>query len=299
LASYVSNTALPSLPLPEPLQCGRFTLSFERPLVMGILNVTPDSFSDGGQFAMRGDALRQAERMMLDGADIIDIGGESTRPGAPPVPLDEELERVIPLVEQLRGAQVPLSVDTYKPEVMRHALAAGADLINDIWGFRMPGAIDAVRDSQCGLCVMHMLGEPQTMQLGEPVYRDVVSEVRAFLEERVVALTQAGVAKRRISVDPGFGFGKAVIEHNYALLAHLPDTAPRAEPPFPILAGMSRKSMLGAVTGRAAPERLAASVAAAVCAAERGAAIVRVHDVAQTVDALKIWAAMRDATRRS
>ncbi|HEV3424209.1 MAG TPA: dihydropteroate synthase [Paraburkholderia sp.] len=266
---------------------------------MGILNVTPDSFSDGGQFAMRGDALRQAERMMLDGADIIDIGGESTRPGAPPVPLDEELERVIPLVEQLRGAQVPLSVDTYKPEVMRHALAAGADLINDIWGFRMPGAIDAVRDSQCGLCVMHMLGEPQTMQLGEPVYRDVVSEVRAFLEERVVALTQAGVAKRRISVDPGFGFGKAVIEHNYALLAHLPDTAPRAEPPFPILAGMSRKSMLGAVTGRAAPERLAASVAAAVCAAERGAAIVRVHDVAQTVDALKIWAAMRDATRRS
>jgi dihydropteroate synthase len=299
LARYVSNTALPSLPLPEPLQCGRFTLSFERPLVMGILNVTPDSFSDGGQFAMRGDALRQAERMMLDGADIIDIGGESTRPGAPPVPLDEELERVIPLVEQLRGAQVPLSVDTYKPEVMRHALAAGADLINDIWGFRMPGAIDAVRDSQCGLCVMHMLGEPQTMQLGEPVYRDVVSEVRAFLEERVVALTQAGVAKRRISVDPGFGFGKAVIEHNYALLAHLPDTAPRAEPPFPILAGMSRKSMLGAVTGRAAPERLAASVAAAVCAAERGAAIVRVHDVAQTVDALKIWAAMRDATRRS
>jgi dihydropteroate synthase len=299
LASYVSNTALPSLPLPEPLQCGRFTLSFERPLVMGILNVTPDSFSDGGQFAMRGDALRQAERMMLDGADIIDIGGESTRPGAPPVPLDEELERVIPLVEQLRGAQVPLSVDTYKPEVMRHALAAGADLINDIWGFRMPGAIDAVRDSQCGLCVMHMLGEPQTMQLGEPVYRDVVSEVRAFLEERVVALTQAGVAKRRISVDPGFGFGKAVIEHNYALLAHLPDTAPRAEPPFPILAGMSRKSMLGAVTGRAAPERVAASVAAAVCAAERGAAIVRVHDVAQTVDALKIWAAMRDATRRS
>jgi dihydropteroate synthase len=299
LASYVSNTALPSLPLPEPLQCGRFTLSFERPLVMGILNVTPDSFSDGGQFAMRGDALRQAERMMLDGADIIDIGGESTRPGAPPVPLDEELERVIPLVEQLRGAQLPLSVDTYKPEVMRHALAAGADLINDIWGFRMPGAIDAVRDSQCGLCVMHMLGEPQTMQLGEPVYRDVVSEVRAFLEERVVALTQAGVAKRRISVDPGFGFGKAVIEHNYALLAHLPDTAPRAEPPFPILAGMSRKSMLGAVTGRAAPERLAASVAAAVCAAERGAAIVRVHDVAQTVDALKIWAAMRDATRRS
>jgi dihydropteroate synthase len=193
---------------------------------------------------------------------------------------------------------VPLSVDTYKPEVMRHALAAGADLVNDIWGFRMPGAIDAVRDSQCGLCVMHMLGEPQTMQVGAPAYQDVVSEVRAFLEERVAALAEAGVAKRRISVDPGFGFGKATVEHNYALLAHLPDTAPRGEPSFPILAGMSRKSMLGAVTGRAASERLAASIAAAVCAAERGAAILRVHDVAQTVDALKVWAAMRDATRR-
>jgi dihydropteroate synthase len=295
----VSIAALPFLPEPAPLQCGRFTLTFERPLIMGILNVTPDSFSDGGQFALRGDALRQAERMMLEGVDIIDIGGESTRPGAPPVPLDEELERVIPLVEQLRGAQIPLSVDTYKPEVMRHALAAGTDLINDIWGFRMPGAIDAVRDSDCGLCVMHMLGEPQTMQLGEPAYQDVVREVRAFLTERVAAMSQAGIARQRISVDPGFGCGKGVVEHNYALLAHLPETAPQADPPFPILAGMSRKSMLGAVTGRAAPERVAASLAAAVCAAGRGAAILRVHDVAQTVDALKVWAAMRDAARRS
>ena len=192
MTRYVPNAALPVIAPPEPLQCGRFTLTFERPLVMGILNITPDSFSDGGKFAARGDALRQAERMMLDGADIIDIGGESTRPGALPVPLDEELERVIPLIEQLRSAQVPLSVDTYKPEVMRHALAAGADLVNDIWGFRMPGAIDAVRDSQCGLCVMHMLGEPQTMQVDEPPYRDVVSEVRTFLEERVAALTGAG-----------------------------------------------------------------------------------------------------------
>jgi dihydropteroate synthase len=292
---YVSTAAFSPSTIPEPLQCGRFKLSFERPLVMGILNVTPDSFSDGGQYAMRADALRQAERMMLEGADIIDIGGESTRPGAPPVPLDEELERVIPLIEQLRGANVPLSVDTYKPEVMRHALSAGADLINDIWGFRMPGAVDAVRDSDCGLCVMHMLGEPQTMQLGEPAYGDVVGEVRQFLEERVAVLTQAGIARGRISVDPGFGFGKAVVEHNYALLARLADTAPRAEPPYPILAGMSRKSMIGAVTGRAAPERVAGSIAAAVLAAERGAAILRVHDVAQTVDALKVWAALRDA----
>jgi dihydropteroate synthase len=299
IVRYVSKVEFPFLPLPAPLQCGRFKLSFERPLVMGILNVTPDSFSDGGQYAMHGDALRQAERMLLDGADIIDIGGESTRPGAPPVPLDEELERVIPLIEQLRGANVPLSIDTYKPEVMRAALTAGADLVNDIWGFRMPGAIDAVRDSECGLCVMHMLGEPETMQSIEPAYDDVVSEVRQFLEERVAALKQAGIVRARISVDPGFGFGKAVVEHNYALLAHLPDTAPQAEPPYPILAGMSRKSMVGAVVGRPAPERLAGSVAAAVCAAGRGASILRVHDVAQTVDALKVWAAMRDAANHS
>jgi dihydropteroate synthase len=296
---YVSTVEFPSLPVPEPLQCGRFKLTFERPLVMGILNITPDSFSDGGKYTIRDDALRQAERMLLDGADIIDIGGESTRPGAPPVPLDEELERVIPLIEQLRSANVPLSIDTYKPEVMRHALSAGADLINDIWGFRMPGAIDAVRDSVCGLCVMHMLGEPQTMQLGEPAYGDVVREVRTFLEERVSTLQQAGIVKARISVDPGFGFGKAVIEHNYALLAHLPHTAPRAAQPFPILAGLSRKSMIGAVVGRPAPERVAGSIAAAVCAAERGAAILRVHDVAQTVDALKVWGAVRESAHFS
>ncbi len=265
---------------------------------MGILNVTPDSFSDGGRYVARDEALRQAERMMLDGADLLDIGGESTRPGAPPVPLDEELERVVPLVEALRGANVPLSIDTYKPDVMREALAAGADMINDVWGFRMSGAIDAVRDSACGLCVMHMLGEPRTMQLGEPAYEDVVTDVRDFLEARVTALREAGVAQARISVDPGFGFGKTVIEQNYALLARLTQTAPRTTPPMPVLAGMSRKSMLGAVTGRAAGERLAASVAAAVCAAERGAAIIRVHDVAQTVDALKVWSAMCDAAHR-
>ncbi|MFP3555757.1 dihydropteroate synthase [Paraburkholderia sp. SIMBA_049] len=280
------------------MQCGRFTFTFERPLVMGILNVTPDSFSDGGLYAEPSKARLQAELMLADGADIIDIGGESTRPGAPPVPLEDELDRVIPLVKELSDAGIPVSVDTYKPEVMRHALAAGADLINDIWGFRMPGAIDAVKDSQCGLCVMHMLGEPQTMQLGEPSYADVVAEIRAFLDERVNTMMSAGVAKNRISVDPGFGFGKTV-EHNYALLAHLSQTAPIVGTPLPILAGMSRKSMLGAVVDRPARQRVAASVAAAVCAAERGAAIIRVHDVEQTVDALKVWAATRDAARRA
>jgi dihydropteroate synthase len=292
----VSNVDSPLYPIPEPMQCGRFSLTFERPLVMGILNVTPDSFSDGGSYVDPAEARRQAERMLTEGADIIDIGGESTRPGAPPVPLDEELKRVIPLVEELVKANILVSVDTYKPEVMRHALAAGADLINDIWGFRMPGAIDAVKDSQCGLCVMHMLGEPQTMQVGEPAYDDVVADVRAFLDERVNTMIKAGVAKNRISVDPGFGFGKTV-EHNYALLAHLPKTAPVVGRPLPILAGMSRKSMLGAVVNRPAPQRIAASVAAAVCAAERGAAMIRVHDVEQTVDALKVWAATRDAAR--
>ncbi|ALL65894.1 Dihydropteroate synthase [Paraburkholderia caribensis MBA4] len=280
------------------MQCGRFTFTFERPLVMGILNVTPDSFSDGGLYAEPSKARLQAELMLADGADIIDIGGESTRPGAPPVPLEDELDRVIPLVKELSDAGIPVSVDTYKPEVMRHALAAGADLINDIWGFRMPGAIEAVKDSQCGLCVMHMLGEPQTMQAGEPAYADVVAEIRAFLDERVKTMMSAGVAKNRICVDPGFGFGKTV-EHNYALLAHLSETAPVVGTPLPILAGMSRKSMLGAVVHRPPQQRVVASVAAAVCAAERGAAIIRVHDVEQTVQGLQVWAAMRDAALRA
>ncbi|MDR6381437.1 dihydropteroate synthase [Paraburkholderia caribensis] len=293
----MSNAHSPLYPIPEPMQCGRFTFTFERPLVMGILNVTPDSFSDGGLYAEPSKARRQAELMLAEGADIIDIGGESTRPGAPPVPLEDELDRVIPLVKELSGAGIPVSVDTYKPEVMRHALAAGADLINDIWGFRMPGAIEAVKDSQCGLCVMHMLGEPQTMQAGEPAYADVVAEIRAFLDERVNTLMGAGVAKNRICVDPGFGFGKTV-EHNYALLAHLPETAPIVGTPLPILAGMSRKSMLGAVVQRPPQQRVVASVAAAVCAAERGAAIIRVHDVEQTVQGLQVWAAMRDAALR-
>jgi len=183
----VHDLSAPDMPRPEPLQCGRFTVSFERPLVMGILNATPNSFSDGGRYVCLDDALRRADEMVREGVDIIDIGGESTRPGVEPVPLDEELERVIPLVERLHGLNLPLSVDTYKPEVMRAAVAAGADLINDVWGFRMPGAIEAVSELQCGVCAMHMLGSPQTMQSIEPVYDDVVADVRRFLEARVAA----------------------------------------------------------------------------------------------------------------
>lgn len=279
--------------LADPLQCGRFVLRFERPLVMGILNITPDSFSDGGRFLSREDALARAEKMLADGADMIDIGGESTRPGAPPVPLDEELERVVPIVEALRAVNVPLSVDTYKPAVMRAVLDAGADMINDIWGLRQEGALDAVKDSDCGLCVMHMLGEPRTMQVHEPFYEDVVADVRSFFEARLAALGSAGIAASRIAFDPGYGFGKTVA-HNYALLGHLRQTLPVGTN-VPLLAGMSRKSMLGAVTGRGAGERLAASIAAAVCAAEQGAAIIRVHDVAETVDALKVWQATQEA----
>ena len=272
-------------------QCGRYRFTLERPLVMGILNVTPDSFSDGGRFLARDAALRQAEQMLREQVDLIDIGGESSRPGATALPLQQELDRVIPLIDALRDCGVPLSVDTYKPAVMQAALAAGADLINDIYGFRQPGAVQAVADANCGLCVMHMAGDPRSMQ-EQPEYDDVVAAVRDFLAQRVAALEQAGVARARISVDPGFGFGKSVA-HNYALLAHLRDLAPID---VPLLAGISRKSMLGAVTGRAvAAERVAASVAAAVCAAQRGAKLLRVHDVAATVDALKVWQAVRTA----
>ncbi len=288
-----ASSSLPSIsPAPAVFDCGRYRLSLARPLVMGILNVTPDSFSDGGRFLARDAGLRHAEQMLAERADIIDIGGESTRPGAAPLSLDEELARVIPLVEALRDCGVPLSIDTYKPAVMRAVLAAGADLINDIRGFRDADAIATVAGANCGVCAMHMAGDPQTMQVAPPDYADVVAEVGAYLAERAQALQQAGVARSRISIDPGFGFGKSVA-HNYALLAQLPRLVAAG---LPVLAGMSRKSMLGAVTGRASPpERVAASIAAAVCAAERGAAIIRVHDVAQTVDALAVWQATRDA----
>ncbi|MCG5261120.1 dihydropteroate synthase [Cupriavidus gilardii] len=274
-------------------QCGRYRFPRDRrPLVMGILNVTPDSFSDGGQHASRDAALRHAEQMIAEGVDIIDIGGESSRPGSASLPLDQELARVLPVIEALRDCGKPLSIDTYKPETMRAALAAGADLINDIWGLRMPGAIEAVAAAEAGeagLCVMHMQRDPQTMQEA-PHYDDVVGEVRDFLQQRVDALRAAGVDDSRIVLDPGFGFGKTV-DHNLRLLGDLPLLAVEG---LPLLAGLSRKSTLGAILGGRPPQqRVAASIAAAVCAAERGAYIVRVHDVQASVDAMKTWWAVR------
>ena len=270
------------------LQCGRFGYDLaKRPLVMGILNVTPDSFSDGGRYQALEFAVERAEQMIKDGVDIIDIGGESTRPGSPSVPVDEELRRVMPAIYALRELGYPLSIDTCKPEVMREAVIAGADMINDINGFRAPGAIEAVQDSDCALCVMHMQGTPQDMQ-ASPAYEDVVADVTAFLRERVDALLAAGVVRERITIDPGFGFGKSV-EHNYALLRSI--SRMESDLGLPVLAGLSRKSMIGAVTGRSVEQRLAGSLGAALAAVAQGARIIRVHDVAETVDALKVWQA--------
>ncbi|MES2075937.1 MAG: dihydropteroate synthase [Pseudomonadota bacterium] len=277
--------------MPAQFQFGRFNFPLQgegaRARVMGILNVTPDSFSDGGRHGELEFAISHAEQMLLEGADIIDVGGESSRPGAPPLPLDEELRRVMPVLYALRDCGKPISLDTYKPQLMREAVIAGVDMINDINAFRAPGAVEAVRDSDCALCIMHMQSAPQTMQL-QPAYADVVAEVLAFLRQRVEALTAAGIERRRLCIDPGFGFGKTV-EHNYALLKagrQLVD-----ELGLPLLAGLSRKSMIGAVTGKPVEQRLAGSLAGALAAVAHGASIVRVHDVAETVDALKVWRA--------
>jgi dihydropteroate synthase len=275
--------------MPLTIPFGRFNLPLHPAgaLVMGILNVTPDSFSDGGQHASLEFALAHAEQMMEQGVDIIDIGGESTRPGAPAVSLEDELRRVLPVLYALRDCGKAISVDTYKPLVMREAILAGVDMINDINAFRADGAIDAVRDSDCALCIMHMRGEPSTMQQ-QPEYGDVVQEVTAFLRERIEALTAAGIERRRLWIDPGFGFGKT-IEHNYALVKAGRQMV--AELGVPLLAGLSRKSMIGAVTGKPVEQRMAGSVGGALAAVAHGAQIVRVHDVAETVDALKVWQA--------
>ena len=277
--------------MPTTWRCGRFLFDFtkrKRPIVMGILNATPDSFSDGGKFRSLKDAVAQAESMITNGVDLIDIGGESTRPGAQPVELQEELDRVLPVIEALKDCGVPLSIDTYKSETMRQALKAGVDCVNDIWALRLDGSVDAVIESNhCGVVLMHMQRDPLTMQFN-PDYQDVIHEVRQFLKDRAQSLITKGVEANRITLDPGFGFGKS-LEHNLNMLANFAEFSSLG---FPVLAGISRKSMLGKITGKDTDERVAASVAAAVMAADRGAKIVRVHDVAETVDALKLWEAV-------
>ena len=265
--------------------CGRFEFDLERPLVMGIVNVTPDSFSDGGQHDDTDSAVAHARQLIEEGAQILDLGGESTRPGADPVSVADELSRLLPVIEALRDCGVPLSIDTFKPEVMRATLDAGADMINDIYGFRQPGAIEAVAQSRCGLCVMHMKGEPRTMQAAPPEYTDLIGEIGLFLGSRAQKLRATWVDPRRIVLDPGFGFGKTA-DQNFQLLRRLSSLRSIG---YPLLIGLSRKNMIGQATGRPVGDRLSGSIAAALACVSRGASIVRVHDVAATVDALKVW----------
>jgi dihydropteroate synthase len=275
------------------LQCGKFRLSLARPLIMGVVNITPDSFSDGGSFATASTALAHARRLVDEGADLIDIGGESTRPGAGGVALEEERRRVLPVLEQLADGTVPVSIDTQKPELMREAIATGASMINDVYALQAPGALAAVAQSDVAVCLMHMQGTPADMQT-DPHYDDVVAEVLEFFGDRMRAAHAAGIAPDRIVLDPGFGFGKT-LEHNLELLRRLDrfNTTGAA-----VLAGLSRKGMLGRLTGREVDERVYASIAAALIAVENGARIVRVHDVAATRDALAVWTAVNPVTER-
>ena len=272
------------------LHCGRFTLILDRPLVMGIVNVTVDSFSGDGLADDPGRAVAHGFRLVAEGADILDIGGESSRPGAMPVSSKEELRRVIPVIEKLAQCGVPLSVDTVKPEVMRQALAAGASMVNDINALRSPGALECLADTDAAVCLMHMQNDPATMQQ-QPHYNDVVGEILDFLRARSAAAEQAGVQRSRLLIDPGFGFGKT-LAHNLELLRRLECLKTLG---LPLLVGLSRKSMLGQITGRPVTERLHAGVAAALLAAERGADILRVHDVAATRDALAVLQALQKA----
>ena len=268
---------------PSFLHCGKFKLSLSRPLIMGVVNVTPDSFSDGGLLPDASHAIAHALRLIEEGADLLDIGGESTRPGALPVSANDELQRVLPVLEGLRNVPIPVSVDTQKPVVMRAAIAAGASMINDINAMQADGAWEVVAESDVALCLMHKQGSPLTMQR-DPQYHHAVREVRDFLAARVDAAQQHGIARERLIIDPGFGFGKR-LEHNLALLRHLDQLATLG---IPILAGLSRKSMLGKITGRDVGQRVYASIAAAILAAQNGASILRVHDVAATKDAFQI-----------
>lgn len=271
------------------LRCGGRTLDLSTPAVMGVLNVTPDSFSDGGRFLDRDRAVEHGVRMAEEGAAIIDVGGESTRPGAPAVSAAEEIDRVLPVIERLAARiEAIVSVDTSKPEVMRAAAAAGAGLINDVRALKAPGALGAAAATGCAICLMHMRGEPATMQR-EPTYVDVMSEVKAFLLDRAHKCLASGIGAERLAIDPGFGFGKT-LEHNLELLRRLPELAATG---LPVLVGLSRKSTVGALTGRPEGERLAGSLALAALAVLNGARIVRAHDVAPTVDALKVVSAVR------
>ena len=273
-------------------QTARFDLDLTHARVMGIVNVTPDSFSDGGQHAGTAAALRQCEQLLKEGADILDIGGESTRPGSPALPLQDELQRVLPVMREAVRLGVPISVDTYKPQVMQAALDLGADIVNDIWALRQSGAAQVVAaHPRCGLCLMHMHRDPQTMQTA-PMQGDVVPQVLTFLELQAQYLQGLGVNKSRIAIDPGIGFGKTA-QQNFALLARQRELLALG---YPVLAGWSRKSSLGAVTGLPVQERLGASVAAALLAVQQGARIVRVHDVRDTVGALATWRAMQEQT---
>jgi dihydropteroate synthase len=277
--------------LPTTWRCGRFLFDFnkrQRPIVMGILNATPDSFSDGGKFRTPQDAIAHAELMIASGVDLIDIGGESTRPGAEPIELQEELDRVLPVIEALKDCGTPLSIDTYKAETMRQALRSGVDCVNDIWALRQEGALDAVSENKhCGIVLMHMQRDPLTMQF-KPEYQDVIAEVILFLEERAELLTTKGIDANRIAIDPGFGFGKSLV-HNLDMLKNFQQFSKLT---YPVLAGISRKSMIGKITGKDTNDRVSPSIAAAIMAADRGAKIVRVHDVPETVDALKLWEAV-------
>jgi dihydropteroate synthase len=270
------------------LHCASLRLDMSRPLVMGIVNVTPDSFSDGGRHLLRDAAIAHAHQLIAEGADILDIGGESTRPGAQTISVQQELDRVLPVIEGLRDCATPLSVDTCKAEVMHAALAAGVHMVNDINALQQPEALAAVVASDAAVCLMHKQGQPQTMQQ-DPHYEDIVVEVMEFLRSRISAVEAAGVARDRIVIDPGFGFGKT-LAHNLILLRNLEHFSVLG---VPLLAGLSRKSMLGAITGQDVDNRLAASVAAALLAVQRGAGIVRVHDVRATCDALKVWQAVQ------
>lgn len=275
--------------MPSARLCaGRFVFVLDRPLIMGVVNVTPDSFSDGGVSFDPDDAIARAEQLVAEGADLLDVGGESTRPGAPDVPAEEELQRILPVVRTL-APRFAVSVDTSKADVMREVLPLGVAMINDVRALREPGALDAVAASDAAVCLMHMRGSPRTMQ-DDPVYADVVAEVGDFLRERALAAEASGVARERIVIDPGFGFGKTV-EHNLMLWRRLGVLRSLG---WPILAGLSRKSLLGRITGRPVDERMHASVAAALLAVQRGAGIVRVHDVAATRDALAVLRAVDD-----